>query len=370
MARSGRAAKRGKLAVQAALVTFVVALLAMIVLVVAVVQTVGAGVAPERDEFIDRGWLVGGLIALVAAACVAIATYMNAGKLASRLTDLALAVAKLGRGTSEVRVRVSGNDEAGALGRAVQYLATDLAAMAAEAQKGGGVAAASDPQLREIRDRTVPQAMTAPEGFEVDGAIVAGGRGGLDYYDVVAGGEGSVLYLVSAEGQGAASALAVRMARDEIGRALAAGANARKALAHTNRVLQKNLARGVCAKAVLIEFGGDEAKLYQAGYRAPTWLCSRGELQAISAEGLALGLDEGSVFEKALRSTKIPLAQGVRIVQVNEAGGRLPDLADAVKLRSPMNTMSFMNMVLGAVESDAGAEGLREDVVLLTVKRW
>jgi hypothetical protein len=31
--------------------------------------------------------------------------------------------------------------------------------------------------------------------------------------------------------------------------------------------------------------------------------------------------------------------------------------------------MPFMNLVLGALEGTSGGEGLREDVVLLTVKR-
>ena len=36
----------------------------------------------------------------------------------------------------------------------------------------------------------------------------------------------------------------------------------------------------------------------------------------------------------------------------------------------PKNTAAFMNMVLGALEVAAGSEGLREEIVLLTVKRW
>ena len=44
-------------------------------------------------------------------------------------------------------------------------------------------------------------------------------------------------------------------------------------------------------------------------------------------------------------------------------------LIDLVKTNSPRHTAMFMNMVLGQIEQDAGAEGLREDVVLLTAKK-
>ena len=66
-------------------------------------------------------------------------------------------------------------------------------------------------------------------------------------------------------------------------RALEAGASARKALAHTNRVMHKKLPGGVCAKASLLELAPSEVKLYQAGFRAPLWICQAGEVLEISA---------------------------------------------------------------------------------------
>ena len=45
-------------------------------------------------------------------------------------------------------------------------------------------------------------------------------------------------------------------------------------------------------------------------------------------------------------------------------------LREIVQAHSPKHTTPFMNLVLGQIESDAGKEGLREDLVLLTIKRW
>lgn len=314
----------------------------------------------------QRAWLFGVLMSVVVGGVVALLAWMQGGHLGTRLTDLGLAVSKLGRGGTEVRVRVTGNDEITALGRALQYLSSDLTSMFQELDKGSGTAATMDPAVRELRDRTLDEALAEPEGFEVDAAIGAGSRGGLDYFGSI----GNVAYVVSAEGAGPIAVLGCRMARDEIVRALDQGVTARKALAHTNRVLHKKLPRGACAKASLVEVqDGRDAKLYQAGYRAPLWICKAGDVFETSAEGLALGLDEGPVFEKGLRSETIPLQPGVRLVQTNDAGVRSQDLLDLVREHSPKNTSAFMNLVLGALESDAGSEGLREDVMLLTVKR-
>ena len=192
----------------------------------------------------------------------------------------------------------------------------------------------------------------------------------MDYFDCVASEEGAVLFLVSNEGVGPMSALAVRMARDEIVRALKVKPNARKALSHTNRVLHKQLPDGACALATLIALDADEIKLYQAGFRSPLLVCRAGRITECHAEGLALGLDEGPVFEKGLRSVKVPVSQGVRVVMANEVAHRLHEFGDLIAEHSPKHTAPFMNLVLGALESEAGEGGLREDVVMLTAKRW
>ena len=166
------------------------------------------------------------------------------------------------------------------------------------------------------------------------------------------------------------AAVAARMAYDEIKRALKAGANARKALNHTNRVMHRQLASGACAKVCLLALHAEEVKLYQAGFRPPLLVCRAGSVDEVHAEGLALGLDEGPVFEKGLRSTAVPVSPGTRLVLANEVGLRLDGFSDLVSEHSPKHTSPFMNMVLGALEGDAGEGGLREDVVLLTAKRW
>ena len=44
-------------------------------------------------------------------------------------------------------------------------------------------------------------------------------------------------------------------------------------------------------------------------------------------------------------------------------------LLDLLRTHSPRHTQMFMNVVLGGIEQDAGDGGLREDVLLLTVKK-
>lgn len=324
--------------------------------------------ADVGDEVVVKAWTFGLTLAVVVAAITGVAVYMRCGHIGIRLTDLGLAVAKLGRGGTEVRVRVSGNDEVTALGRALQYLSSDITQIQKERESGGGVVVTSDPQVRAYRDLAIAEQLDQTEGFELEAAICPGQRGGLDYYGCHHQGDRSIVFLVSGEGTSALSVLASRKAHDELMRALNAGAGGRKALSHTNRALYKQLPRGVCAKASLLELRPDEAKLYQAGFRVPLWICSAGQVHEIHAEGLALGLDQGPVFEKGLKPEKIPLRPGVRLVQTNEAGMRLQVFLDLVREHSPKHSVPFMNLTLAGLEEEAGG-GLREDVVLLSAKR-
>ncbi|MEO0479776.1 MAG: SpoIIE family protein phosphatase [Planctomycetota bacterium] len=311
----------------------------------------------------SQAWLGGLALALVGGAVGFFVVQSQAGQVAGRVTDLRLAVSKLGRGQAEVRVRVQGQDEVGQLGRSIQHLASDLTALFHEMDQGRGAAATTDPLVREMRDKTLEAQVPEPNGYEADFAIAAGTRGGVDFV----GGAGNTVFVMSAEGGHAMSVVAVRLAYDEMIRALESGASARKALSHTNRVLHKKLAESVCAKASVIEMNDGEAKLYQAGYRAPLWILQAGEALEIEGEGLALGLDEGPVFEKGLRPQPIPMSPGVRLVQSNEAGVRSQELLDLVTQHSPKHTMPFMNLVLGQLDAES-EDGLREDTVLLTVK--
>ncbi len=369
MSAAEKGRSRGKLAIKLSVLLGLCSVGAALLVMLAVIPSLAPGLMKESQGMEQRAWLLGGLLSVVLGAGVGLVAYTQGSAIASRLTDLALAIAKLGRGTSEVRVRYTGNDEVASLGRGLHYLAADLAAIAKEAEQGGGMVATTDKQVRAMRDLTLTQGFPAVEGFEVDGSLSPGSRGGLDYFDCLITESAAVMFLVSAEGAGALSVVATRMARDELMKALKQGVTARKALSHANRVLNKHLPQGVCATACLLELRADEAKVYQAGYRSPVFLCARGAIKEVVAEGIALGLDEGPVFEKGLRSATVTMGAGTRVALVNEAGLRLGGLEDLIVEHSPMHTAPFMNMVLGKLEAEAGEGGLREDVVLLTAKK-
>ena len=369
MARKGSKSS-GKLGLKIALACGGSALLAGLAGALVVLMNLSGSIPSSHEDVLQRGKLAALAVPFVLGIVGGIAGWFVGGRLASRLTDLALAVSKLGRGGTEVKVRVTGDDEVAALGRSLQYLANDLTEVLKQDDgKGGGALATMDPQVRQLRDKALPPSMPDCPGFELDGALAAGSRGGLDYYGAHSVEGSMVVYLVSGEGHSALAVVACRMARDELQRALAQGANPRKALSHTNRVLQQALPAGVCAQATLLPRSVAGATLSHAGARSPLLVCQRGELRELAAEGLALGLDDGPVFEKSLRPQEFALTPGTRLLLVNEAALRTQSFQERVLEHTSRHTAMFMNMLLGGIEEDAGSDGLREDVLVITAKR-
>ena len=98
------------------------------------------------------------------------------------------------------------------------------------------------------------------------------------------------------------------------------------------------------AKATLLQIGADGCKLYQAGARMPLLICQRGDVLELNAEGIAIGLDDGPVFEKSLRPQEIAMSPGTRLVFGNDALHRSEGLLDLLRQHSPRHTNMFMNV--------------------------
>lgn len=357
-------ARSGKFGVKHALIAFVAGALTCVVVALIVIGRLKGTLPQDTGGTTSFAIIIGVVLGGGVAAGVA---YGLASSLSARLTNLSLAVSKMGRG-SKASIRVAGNDEITVLGRMLSALSSEMAGQDSDASVATAVD--SDPHVRELRDKTLSDGgFDCPEGYEIDAAYSAGTRGGTDYFDCHASDGRAIMYMVSVGGGSAAAVVAARMARDEIERALTAGADARKALSHTNRVLHKAMPRGICALATMVEVGAEQIMLYQAGSRVPAVLCVAGALEDLTAEGLALGLDSGPVFEKGLRPNELEMASGMRLVLLNDAGNRSEELIEFVQEHSPKHTAPFMNMVLGELEGGAGPGGLREDVVLMTLKR-
>ena len=331
------------------------------------------GLAGLRTRF----WLMTVLCVLA----VVFAALMLSKLVTQPIGQLSQAVSRLNRGNLNYRATIRSADEVGSLARALESMCDNLRE-GEEAQELLGEREQEAARVVELRKALLPDEVPEVPGFEAEAARLASSEGGSDFHDAVEL-EGGRLALVvaSSSGSGLLATWTAALARTSLRAWLEASGDAARALKETNRQLSKSMRKGlhVTCQVAVLDPKSDDAQVFVAGHRAPFYVCTGGETSVVHGEGLALGLDEGAVFDRRLEEVKVEMKPGTRIVMTTvgayefegEDGytfgsGRLQDL---VRKHAPKNSAAFFNLVLATLENHQGDREREVDATLVTAKR-
>ena len=109
-----RRSKTGALALKIGLMCSIAAAVVCVIAVAGTHRTLSSGISIEDADILTQGWTIGLILAAICGVVVGLVAYFQGAAIASRVTELGLGVAKLGRG-NDVRMRFSGNDEISAI---------------------------------------------------------------------------------------------------------------------------------------------------------------------------------------------------------------------------------------------------------------
>ena len=321
------------------------------------------------------------LVSLAFGAGVAGLAWMEGTQVARLFNELALAVGKLARGDFGVRFRGGRKiQESGRLVRQLEELAGNLREGVVE-EELAKIREKEARLLGRVRRKMMPEAFSEDPAWETGGLFLPGKRGGgdfLEYLEVP-----GKLYLAagSAQGAGAAAGMVMVLGKTLLREWLERGEEPPGVLEKLNKRLKENLVEGACLTLTLLEAereGGGEVRAWGLGLQAPLYFFGRGEIRRIGLEGIALGLDEGRVFSRALQPKAVKLQRGQRLVLVtpgiysnlSPSGEEYGEarLEDTLARHGPKNTLVFVDMVGGEMEDFLGGEAPDEDVVLLSVR--
>jgi serine phosphatase RsbU (regulator of sigma subunit) len=152
------------------------------------------------------------------------------------------------------------------------------------------------------------------------------------------------------------------------------------------RTVNKSLAgelppgRHVTALYVVINTRDGKATLASAGHLPLlVYRHAAGKIAKVNPEGIALGLDEGPLFDRSLEEGDIPLEVGDRIVLYtdgvlkvqNEEGEEYGEsrFYQAVAKEAPKNSQAFVNFVGGGIDQFHLNTPQNDDITISTVKR-
>ena len=256
--------------------------------------------------------LVGGILVLSTIGVGA----MMAIRLVAPLKTMAEDVLAISRGHLDRRIEGKGAvGELAHLAKAVDRMVGDLL----EGQETEEALVAKEQEeddLRSIRRNLQPMTVDPPEGFFLSTHLEeAGGAGTGDFVDAMADAAGAPILVVGASAaDGLPGALLLAMTRAYLRSAILNGEGPAEACVTTNASLNRDLARGLFASAMVarLDPATSEVELVSAGHKAPAvrWDSAAQELRRIQPNGIALGFDEGPVFLKSLEKTTFTLNPG------------------------------------------------------------
>ncbi|MBL7008996.1 MAG: SpoIIE family protein phosphatase [Planctomycetes bacterium] len=273
--------------------------------------------APDAE--LDSGSRLLVLVLLVTGGLVGIVVIfgaVTARRVAVPLREMIDDVLAISRGRFDHRIRTKkAVGEVVLLGRAVERMVIDLV----EGQENERKLAQRQREvevLRELRRNLKPMSVAPPAGFTIEAAVVeAAGAGTGDFVDSLSDGEGRPTLVVGATAtRGMPGALLMAMTRAYLRGAVLGGASPAEACDATNTSLNRDLARGLFASAMVarMEPASASVELVSAGHKAPAvrWDAAAGQLRKLQPNGIALGFDKGPIFRKSLETLKLELKPG------------------------------------------------------------
>ncbi|MFM7181503.1 MAG: PP2C family protein-serine/threonine phosphatase [Verrucomicrobiales bacterium] len=235
----------------------------------------------------------------------------------------------------------------------------------------------------EIQRILLPEKDPDVEGWKVRGANRPARYVSGDYFDYIpVDSERTGIVIADVSGKGVAASLLTAMCRSVLRVAAAGSLSPSAALARLNRILYPDVREDmfISLAYILLHHAHGEVVLSRAGHDAPLlYRAKTGEVERIKCPGLALGIDEGPVFERVTRDHVFEMFPGDVLLLftdgVNEAMDENGDefgmdrLTALVRDHAREGASSVMEAVTSAVAVFAGDQPQSDDITLIVVEK-
>ncbi len=326
--------------------------------------------------------LILGIMALVIAVG-AVVSFVVAHSVATPIEGLVDDVRQIAGGNLMKRTHVRIGGEVRALAREIDKMASSL--KDAQEQQLASVAREREMEVaEEVREALLPEGTPDIPGYDLEALQIGCPTPGGDFYDVFEYEDGRFGLLVcEISGDGIPGALIGATARAYLSSVLPRSEDMVEGIQLINRYLAKGVRRGMYATAlyVVIQPTTGEAEVACAGHKVPLLhFVSEGKvLKPVQPEGIALGFDRGPIFDRTLKSGKVHLAAGDRLLLSNTGPLQVHD-----EQSSELGEKSFYRLAMkrafgpsgellesidSALDSFAGEEDFPHDISILTIRR-
>ncbi|MBN2489423.1 MAG: SpoIIE family protein phosphatase [Planctomycetes bacterium] len=344
--------------------------------------TVQVLVSEDRVAARKRKLALSGLAVMLAVLAAGVAVSLVVARaLAAPLRRLVDVVNAVARGNYDLKARGHMRDEIGLLALSIDTMRQSLQ----EAEKDQTTLAAREREMQlvaDLRRNLLPNRVPEVTGFELEASYRPTTRVGGNYYDFLELPDGRLgVLLADTAGEGVIAGFTMNLFRGFVHAEQGWKQDPVAMLCRVNRHLARDIKKGVFVTAFLVVLtpSSRELELVNAGHLPLLkWVAKERKLRVASAEGIALGLDDGPVFEERLRATRLTLDRGDRVVLYTEGvykiaatdGAELGEVGfnKLVAKNAPMHSAAFMNLVERQMEKFREGGPETGDYTIITLK--
>jgi len=236
---------------------------------------------------------------------------------------------------------------------------------------------------REVQQVLLPSTEPNIPGYRVSGSNTAARMISGDYFDYIElPNKRSGVVIADVTGKGIPAGLLMTMCRSVLRLTAMTTASPTEALALVNSHLFPDVREDMFISLVyvVIDNGTGNLRMSRAGHDAPLMFRGgTGEVETIKPPGLALGIDEGSVFERVTKDFNLKMESGDCLLLYTDGVCEAVDKNDnefgATRLvteflkSAPMGAEAVVNSIRKAVSSFAGDLPQMDDITLIAIEK-
>lgn len=236
---------------------------------------------------------------------------------------------------------------------------------------------------RDIQRILLPASAPDIRGFEIVGINIPARQVSGDYYDYIRIDDHHYgIVIADVSGKGVPASLIMAMCRSVLRSQAPGDPSAAGVLRQVNRQLFPDMKEDMFISMcyVIIDHAAGEVSLARAGHDAPLlYTAADRKVTRLNPPGMALGVDSGSVFDRLMRNSNVPLSSGDCLIlytdgvtEALDANGMeygMEKLHLAIQASAPEGAAAVVKRLTDDLRAFIGNHPQNDDVTLIVLRK-
>jgi Serine phosphatase RsbU, regulator of sigma subunit len=345
---------------------------------------IGAAVVLFRIDHLNyerRGFIVL-MVIMSALLCIimAVLAWLSARRVTVPLKRVTMDMYAIAEGDLTRRSSITGNDEIGMLAQAFNSMAERLRVARLNAMEANRLE--SDLAVaKSIQNSLLPPQTPRIRGLDMYAFYRPAKEIGGDYYDFLpVDSQHMGMVVADASGKSIPAALVMSTTRAILRFVAPGGLSSAETLTRVNAILSVDIPRGMFVTAYYLVYDPIRKLMTCASAGHNPLLIGRadGSVELVNPGGIALGFDQGPIFQRSIKEQTVSLGEGDRVLVYTDGVVECANLENEeysdkrlqefLRRHRNLPSKDFVGELLADLDRHRGAASYRDDVTIVTFK--